>query len=416
MGDRRTSTRQTALEANSIRFYWRSIFPNSWLLIIPFVLVVPLVGVVIFFELGLHPLVGVHHLQVVDAPRRQVVEGDAWQRGIHKRLHVGAGDLGGLVGVPALGRGHLLLLHDIRGFGVDHDVHQGMRGRGAAPDLRTGDQHEEPGGHSPDGRVAGDLLGNERLVMEVVVLPRVDLRNLPEVILLVVSVAGCPSLGNDHPPFLHGDQAFGDFGGALAVVDVPGDVDGVAAECEVLVRLDVDGNGPIVLAAAAALDFGCGLLRDWRNGRPRRLHDVQEEFVDLAFLFVGGVVHDRLQTVPDVAPIVEVEGAGHGRRQEEPEWENVLALPDAAVEAGHLEAAVVVVVVVPVGPPVLPRAFPPVDVLVPDQPDHQIPIGPGLLGVEVDAAFDELPRRVDGFADLHVEVDVLVLDLRRAHE
>ena len=128
------------------------------------------------------------------------------------------------------------------------------------------------------------------------------------------------------------------------------------------------------------------------------------------------MVHDDLQSVSNVAGVTVVVGAGHGGWEQEPEGKDVLALLDLPLKVSHGEDVVIALVAVAVAPPVLAGTLTPVDMLIAHQPDAHVPVGSGLLGIEEDAALDELARHVDWLGHFHVQADVFILHLRRTHE
>ena len=132
-------------------------------------------------------------------------------------------------------------------------MHEAERVCGAAAHFSLDDQHEVPGGHPPDGRVAGDFFWHLRLVLEVLRLAWVDLPDLSKIILGIMPSADGPSGRDHHSSLLQLHQGILDFCVSPTVVDHAGNLNRVSIEGEVFVHLQVDHCGPIVFAAPTAL-------------------------------------------------------------------------------------------------------------------------------------------------------------------
>lgn len=92
-----------------------------------------------------------------------------------------------------------------------------------------------------------------------------------------------------------------------------------------------------------------------------------------------------------------------------------MTLGNIASEVAQSEHAVIIFKPVFVDFGVLAWTLNPIDVFFACEPDHQVVVLPGLLGVDVDGALDDLAGHVVGFVEFHIDVDVLILVNWGAH-
>ena len=84
------------------------------------------------------------------------------------------------------------------------------------------------------------------------------------------------------------------------MIDGSRNLNRVAIEDEVFVNFHINNRCPIILAAPTA--FACVGFGDRCDSSSYswRLHDIQEQLIDLTFFVVSWMVHDGFETVPDI--------------------------------------------------------------------------------------------------------------------